>query len=155
MKKKIIILSIVILLVIAVIVYLIFFQDKKIYLESKYYEEGIIKDIKLDELNEITNNNESFILYTYNNYCNLRIPCGDIFKESAVNNNITILSIKYEDFKNTKYHKIVKFAPSVLIVEKGKIISYLDSESDDDLIKYQDVKEFTNWLSKSVILKNK
>ena len=59
------------------------------------------------------------------------------------NNNISILSIPFSEFKNTKLSKKIKYAPTVIIVDKGKVITSLNAESDNDLPKYQDVDEFT------------
>ena len=56
----------------------------------------------------------------------------------------------FDDFKKTTFHKKIKYAPSVLVVNKGKIIAYLDANSDDDLEKYQDVNKFEDWISKYI-----
>ena len=39
-----------------------------------------------------------------------------------------------------------------MVIEKDKIIAYLDANSDKDKNKYQDVKEFKNWVSQYVEL---
>ena len=70
-------------------------------------------------------------------------------------NNITILSIPYEKYKLTDYVKKVKYAPSVLIINKNKVIAYLDADKDEDVNKYQDIEEFTNWVKEYIYLKNK
>ena len=31
-------------------------------------------------LNNLINSKDSFLLYTYNDYCSLKIPCDDIFR---------------------------------------------------------------------------
>ena len=43
------------------------------------------------------------------------------------------LTIKFEYFKKTKLYKKIKYAPSVIIVNNGKIIDYLDSNKNEDL----------------------
>lgn len=151
MKKKIIIISVI--LIIILIGLFFFFRNRKFYLDDKFYNNGELIEIDLNKLNEVEKNKESFILFTYNSYCTLKIPCENIFKEVASNNKIDFYSIPYEEFKDSNYHNIVKFAPSVLIVKDGKIISYLDSESDKDLNKYQDTNEFSKWLDKYIYLK--
>lgn len=121
-------------------------------LSDKYYNNGDYVVIDSSKLNKAINNNESFILYVHNNFCSFSVPCGDIFKEATSKYKIDVMEIMFDDYKNTKFYKKVKYAPSVLIVKDGKIIDYLDAEDDDDLNKYQDVDTFENWLKKYIIL---
>ena len=65
---------------------------------------------------------------------------------------IDILSIPFNDFKNTNYYKTVKYAPSIIIVKNGEIVSYLDANSDKDLDKYQNTDKFINWLKEYIYL---
>ena len=76
-----------------------------------------------------------------------------IFEEYAKNKNITILTIPFDKFKKTEYYKTVKYAPSVIIINKGKIITYLDAEKDKDIKLYQDTNKFGNWIVKYIKLK--
>lgn len=123
---------------------------QKITLESKYYNTGKFIDINSANLNELLNNKENFILFTNNNFCTFKISCEEIFKESAQELNITILKIPFDEFKLTKLHDTIKFAPSVIIIKEGKIIKYLDPEQNKDLSKYQDKKEFISWIKEYI-----
>ncbi|UKI57493.1 MAG: hypothetical protein L6V81_09270 [Clostridium sp.] len=51
-------------------------------------------------------------------------------------------SIRYEEFEKTDYISKVKYAPSVLIVKNGKIVTYLDANKKEDLDRYQDTSSF-------------
>ncbi len=117
----------------------------KIYLNDKYYNNGNFIKVKGNDLSNI--NNENYILFTYNNYCNMAIPCENIFQEFMTKYKIDFLSISFEEFKKTKFYQTVKYAPSVLVVEHGNIVAYLNANSDDDLEKYQDTNKFEEWLN--------
>ena len=95
------------------------------------------------------------MLYVFNSFCKFSIPCDSIFAEFMKNNNITIMSIPYDKYKKTDFVKKVKYAPTVIIIHKNKIISYLDADKDEDVNKYQDIEEFTNWVKEYIYLKNK
>ena len=47
----------------------------------------------------------------------------------------------------------MKYAPSVLIIKDGKIVTFLDAEKNSDIEKYQDIDKFTEWVSKYIYLK--
>ena len=120
----------------------------KIYLSDKYYNKGNFIKIKDSDLSNL--DNENYLLFTYNNYCNMAIPCENIFQDFMTKYKIDFLSIPFDEFKKTKFYRTIKYAPSVLIVEKGSIVAYLDANSNDDLEKYQDASKFEEWLNKYV-----
>ena len=156
MKKKVTIISVVILIIVLIIVGIVLYtknntKTEKFYLEDKYYGQNSFIEVSKKDFGKYKN--ESYVLYVYNNYCNLPIPCHDIFENYMKQENIAFLSMTYADFKKIKLHDTVEYAPSVIIVKDGKIISYLDAEKDSDLNKYQDVKEFGKWIEKYIKLK--
>ena len=121
-------------------------EIKKFHLTEDYYNNSSFIKVTSDNLPK----KDSYILYTYNNYCNFAIPCDTIFTSFMEKYNISFVSIPFEDFKETSYYKTVKYAPSIIVIKKGKIITYLDADSDEDLIKYQDVSAFESWLEKYI-----
>ena len=124
---------------------------KRIYLSDKYYNKGEFIEVKNNDLKKLEN--DTYILFTYNNYCTLPIPCENIFKEFMKTYQIDFLSIPFSEFKESDFYESVKYAPSILIIQNNKIIAYLDANSDSDLAKYQDVLEFSKWLDKYVYFK--
>lgn len=121
---------------------------EKFYLNDSYYRTSGLREIKSDDLTD----NDSFLLFTYNYYCSLAIPCDEIFKSFSENENIEILSMSIDEFKKTSYYKTVKYAPSILIIKDGKIVTFLDAEKNSDIEKYQDVDKFTEWVGKYIYL---
>lgn len=152
-NKKSIIIVIVIIISIIILTFLGYICKKeKFYLEDNYYTYDM-KKVSYNDINKLEKEKKSFILFTYNPYCSLKIPCDKIFEEYAKNKNITILTIPFDKFKKTEYYKTVKYAPSVIIINKGKIITYLDAEKDKDIKLYQDTNKFGNWIEKYIKLK--
>ena len=123
---------------------------EKFYLNDKYYHDGEYVKVTSNELENIKE--ESMIIYTYNNFCNLPIHCETVFKEIMEKYDLDFISIPFADFKNTSFYKNVSFAPSIIIVNNGKIVSYLKADSDQDYDKYQKAEEFEKWLSKYIYL---
>lgn len=154
--KKEIIIVIIVALVVFIPYIIINLNNKdnggKFYLDSKYYNNGEFIDVNDKEVESLLNSKSNFILFTYNNYCTLPIPCNNIFESTMKKYNIDMLQITFEDFKNTSLYQNVLYAPSVIIIRKGKIVSYLKADSDEDYNKYQDSNEFDKWLNEYVIL---
>lgn len=124
---------------------------EKVYLDDNLYGNSNYIKITKNELENLENS--TYIIYTYNNYCSLKIPCEVIFKNVMDKYKISMYSISYDQFKETFLHNKVKYAPSVIIVDKGKILSYLDSNKKEDIDKYQVEYDFEKWLEKYIYLK--
>ncbi len=137
-----------ILLLIAIFLLVGCSNNKAFYLTDKYYNKGDFIEVKEEDINY----DESFVLYTHNSYCALPIHCETIFKGVMEKYKIDFLSMTFEDFKETDFYKKVKYAPSIIIVKNGEIITYLDANSNDDLEKYQDVIKFEEWIQKYIFL---
>ena len=125
-------------------------SSKKFYLDDKYYQGGKYIEITASDYEKIKDG--SYVLFTYNSYCQFSVPCQDVFKSIMEKYNISFISMPYAEFKSTKLHDKVKYAPSVIIVKNGQIKAYLDSEKDSDIDLYQDSAKFEEWLSKYIYL---
>ena len=121
-------------------------ENSKFYLNDEYYNAGKLVDIDSKELTNMLKSNDSFILFTYNPYCNFKVSCENVVENFSKNNNITIFKIPFEKFKNTKLYNTIKYAPSIILVNKGKIETYLDPNKDEDSIKYQEEKALKDYI---------
>ena len=121
-------------------------QIEKFYLNNKYYNEGKYITIKnLDGLEK-----DTYVLYTYNNYCTFKKSCEQVFKEYMEKYKIDFYSMPIDYFKKTSFYRKVRYAPSIILVKNGKIVTYLDANKDEDLDKYQDSKQFEEWINKYI-----
>ena len=57
------------------------------------------------------------------------------------------------EMKKTEISEYIKYSPSIVIYNKGKIVSYLDAESNDDKKYYESMEGLYEWFTKYVILK--
>jgi len=128
-------------------------KNEKIYLSDKYYRDGVYLDVHSSDIDNLKNDN--YLLFIYNPYCNFKIPCDKVFEETMDKYKIDILSMAIEEYKKTELFNTVRYAPSILVIKKGKIIAYLDANNDDHLDLYQDSNKFEEWLSKYVYLEKK
>ena len=152
MNKKLIaiIISLVVLIVIGISIILIYNSKQKFYLDDVYYNKNGLKDVTAKDIDKLIKNKKSFILFTYNDFCTFSVPCDSVFEEASESLDIQILQIPYRDFKKSTIKKELKYGPSILIIKEGKVVKYLDAESDNDKELYQDVKKFISWTKKYI-----
>ena len=64
---------------------------KRIYLTSSYYNKG--EFIKVDDLTTLES--DTYILFTYNNFCNLAVSCDKIFESFMKKYSIDFCTVLY------------------------------------------------------------
>jgi hypothetical protein len=60
---------------------------------------------------------QNYVLFVSTRSCAFSVPCDEIFQQYMKQKHISFLYISYDEFKNTKFHDEVRFAPSVIIVK--------------------------------------
>lgn len=122
------------------------------YLDDEFYKSNELIDITSTEFQEIINNEKSFALFIYTQGC---ITCFDFeqyLEEFQNTYNIKIYAMNAEEMKKTSVSKFIKYSPSVILYNKGKMISYLDAESNDDKEYYESTENFYKWFTKYIII---
>lgn len=51
-------------------------NKERIYLSSEYYNKG--EFLEVDNLDNLSD--KTYIVFTYNNFCNMSVPCDKIFE---------------------------------------------------------------------------
>lgn len=128
-------------------------ESNKFYLNEEYYNDSKLFDINSLELIGMLDANKSFILFTYNPYCNFKVSCESIVEGFSEDNNTVVFKIPFEEFKKTKLYNTVKYAPSIILINKGKIETYLDPNKDEDSIKYQDKNALKSYIEMYIDMK--
>lgn len=141
------------ILIPAILVIIKIIPVQKFYLEDKYYTDGSFIDIETDKLNDLINNKESFALFIYQPACVTSSDFEQTLHDFITNNNIKVYKIAFSNIKETTLSKSIKYYPSFVIFNKGKMVDYLDAESDNDLKYYESKDEFQNWFTSYVLLK--
>lgn len=155
MTKKIIKIIILLILLIALVILVVNLsnKDKKFYLEDKYYEEAKINEIDKNKLESLINDKESFAVFVYQPMCITSSVFNGLLDEFTNKYNLTIYMIPFSSIKDTNLEKYVKYYPSFVIFNKGKVIDYLKADSDDDTKCYENLSDFEDWFFSYVLLK--
>ena len=127
-------------------------KEEKFYLDEKYYGNYKFIDVDNNKIDKLQKDKASYMVFTFNPYCQFQKPCDKVFEEFMEQNNISIYNIPFDEFKETELYKYVKYGPSVLLINKGKVVAFLDANSDEDLDRYQEVDAFKEWVERYVYL---
>lgn len=154
-NKKLVIICSSFIIVSILFIFLVLNNNKKtFFLENKYYGLKSINEIKIDELNKLIDNKESFAVFIYQPMCITSSDFEEVLNSFLEENQISIYKIAYSDIKDTDIGKSVKYYPSFIIYNKGEMVDFLESNKDEDVNYYSSKEGFSKWFTKYVDLKN-
>lgn len=154
MKKKIIIGFLVLTILVISIISMLFINKnvKTFYLDDDYYGSSEIIEIGKDELYDLINKKESFAVFVYQPMCVTSADFESVLYSFLENKKISIYKISFSSIKNTEIGDIIKYYPSFIIYNEGKMVDFLEADKDEDVEFYTSEKGFEKWFTKYVNL---
>lgn len=155
-KKNFILLSLLLISIIIILIVLIINKknNNSIRLEECDYKNSELVSLDEEKLKEKQNNKETFIVYIHiPGLCTSEIPFDPIVNKFMEENEITIYSLPYNILKNTNLNDEIKYSPSLAIIKEGKLLTFLDANSDKDFEYYSSIEGLTKWIKTYIKLK--
>ena len=157
-KKKIgfhIAISTIVGVILAVIIFLLvilkpFDTFTPIDLGSGNYGVSEVKDIDSAEYKQMVSDKKSFVAMIDNPGCVTTAKMRDMMSGFSDNLKFTYYRIYWQDTKDTNIREKVKYFPSIIIVDHGKIVASLDADSDEDAKYYNNAADLETWLKKYI-----
>ncbi len=154
MKKKILIFLIPIIILIAAITLIVFYHsNQKFYLEDNYYGQAGYTEIDSTELDQLIQEQKSFVLFVYQPACATSADFEEILTAAIKEKSLTVYKIAFSKLQNSTIDSEIPYYPSFAIFKKGQLIDFLKSDQDEDTAKYQNKDEFLAWLANYVAIK--
>ncbi len=127
------------------------FDDPKITLDREYYCEKNCDDLmEMDSVlyDQLITEKRTFIVFIDQNGCDTADRLREYVIKYAEETGIKIFQMMFSEVKKSSLYDLVKYYPSVAVVSKGKVVSWLRADSDEDVLMYNDYEEFKKWLTK-------
>ncbi len=155
MKKKLLILIPFILLLVIIIFILILKSqhNQQFYLDNEYYGNSSLIEIDSEKLKTLEKDKKTFVVFVYQPLCSTSYDLNNYVTEFLDTYKMSFYKILFSSIKDTNIADYVKYCPSVVIYRNGKIIAYLEADSNKHAVYYKSVENFKKWLTKYIILK--
>lgn len=118
-------------------------------LSEEFYGQGELKSITATEFAELVERQQSFVVIARMTVCPAEFPLKSVAKQFALENEVVVLDLVEEEFKETELAQEIKYLPSAAIYRGGKMIAYLDAAEDADIEYYQTAEGFAKWLAQN------
>lgn len=135
------------------------FGPQKVSLSPEYYAEdssltlsdGIFLELLTPErLAELENSDKTFAVFVDQTDCINADRLRGFLTDYTSETGLKIYRIMFSDLKNTDLNGQVKYYPSVAIISNGKLIAWLNANSDADADAYNSYDAFKTWLETKI-----
>ena len=106
----------------------------------------------VSKLEEFEKDERSFVVFVYLPGCTSCAAFRTVLDEFIVDNKIEIYSMSILDAKGTSIDDNVEFAPALVLYNKGEVVDFLDSTSDEDKPALTSVAGLKKWLEEYIYL---
>ncbi len=125
------------------------FTDQKIILDEEYYsEEAGLMELSTEEYENLREAKKSFVVFIDQNGCTTADKLRGYIQDWSTEERIRVYRMMFGEAKNSSLHEYIKYYPSVVLIDKGKVRMYLRADSDEDAPMYNDYNEFETWIKK-------
>lgn len=128
-------------------------NEEAFYLEDKYYGTSEFIDLDQDTLEDLINDKESFAIFIYQPACANSENFEKVLTEYTGENQISFYKMPFSLMKETTLGDEIKYYPSFVVFHDGKMVDFLDANSDKDIDYYQNTEGFDKWFSSYVLKK--
>ena len=122
--------------------------DEEYRCENKCHLE--LKDIDSEEYEKMVSEGKSCIVMIDQGGCKTAGNVREFAQSYSNSRRYQIFRIMFSDIKENSLGEYVKYYPSVAVVSKGRVLSYLRADSDEDAPAYNTYSDFENWLDQLV-----
>lgn len=154
MKNKLfIIIPTVLIVAMAAVCAIIFtLQPASFRLDDRYYDDAALETISADDLQRLVDEKSSFAVFVSQPSCRTSADFEKILQSFIVEHPLHLYEIAFSDLKTLPVADEVRFYPSFLIFKNGKLVNFLEADSNDDASAYTSLDGFITWFTQQVIL---
>lgn len=124
------------------------FDDPKTVLDPEYYSETPeLVDLSTADFEKLIGDQKSFLVFVDQTDCTTADRLRGYVNDYSAETSTSFYKMMFKDVKESSLHQSVKYYPSVVVVDKGKVRGFMKADSDTDSDAYNDYNAFKIWLT--------
>lgn len=124
------------------------FEGKVVLGEEYYGEFTDFNKLSAEEYEGLIEKKDSFIVFVDQAGCETADRTREFVRDWATEKKIKVQRIMFSEMKETSLHDSVRYYPSVVVINEGRVRVFLRADSDADAKMYNDYDSFKNWIEK-------
>ena len=125
-------------------------KEKTFSLSEEYYQNSEFKELDKNTLQDLVNDKKSFAIFIYQPLCATSDKFNNVLTDFANQYQISFYKMSFSDMKQTELKEKIKYYPSLVIYQEGKVVDYLDANNDEHSDCYKNTEDFEKWFSSYV-----
>lgn len=146
-RRSLIIITISLVVILVAFVVIMLTRTHKFTLSPEYYGAAEVQNINIDELQSLIDGQKSFGLFISQPACQASADLGKYLQEFADTHSLKFYEISFSTIKDSNIIPDLKFYPSFAIFHNGRVVNFLEADSDEDAAAYTSVDGFEDWFS--------
>ena len=127
------------------------FDSPKMTVDEEFRgDEMEFIELSRGEYEDLINDKKSFVILIDQKGCTTADRVRGFVEDFMAENKVRVHRMMFEEMKESSLHEDVKYYPSVVLVDKGKVQSFLKADADEDADKYNDYEIFKGWMDENI-----
>ena len=123
----------------------------KVVLSEEFYGKFTdYESLSVEEYEDLIKNNKTFVVFVDQGGCETATTLRGFVRDWAIEAKVKVRRIAFSKMKETSMYRVVKYYPSVVVIEKGKVRTFLRADSGEDADKYNDYNAFKSWIEQYI-----
>ena len=130
-------------------------QDESIFhLNEAYYNQTSFTLISGEDLQELEDGDNNFIVFVFMPLCNASALFYDVVAEFITTYEISMYRIPFPEIENTRMADAITYFPTAVVYRNGVVRAFLQTDANEHIPYYQSVEGFSSWLAQYIYLEN-
>ena len=124
----------------------------KTTLSPEYLAEGtpVLMDLSPEEYENLISEQKSFVVFVDQAGCKTAVNLKGFLESYMKEHHFSAYRLMFSELKGTSLHNYVKYYPSIAIIDRGKVRTYLRADVDEDAEEYNSKAALAEWLDENL-----
>ncbi|MBQ3453087.1 hypothetical protein IJG28_02765 [Candidatus Saccharibacteria bacterium] len=160
-KKQLGVLWLIVVLVVVLIGSVVFvgavsgwFDDTRVTVDDEYIcvdDCGELMELTAEEYGRLIEEKKSFVVFVDQGGCTTADKLREYVRDWSEKSGVRVYRMMFKDMKDSLLAGFVKYYPSVALVSRGKVVTWLRADSDEDADIYNDYDVFSDWMKDHIV----
>lgn len=129
---------------------MIILRPKPVTLEQEYYQSSEMLSLNKAEYEELLAQKKSFVVLVDNPGCTTTQRMREMMANFPDELDFSYYQFMWPEVEKSSLHEYVKYYPSVVIIDDGRVAYYLRADADEDARYYNSAEDLKNWLKQRI-----
>ena len=123
---------------------------KPVALDSEYYGTSEMLSLDKDTYEQMLKDRKSFVVMVDNAGCVTTARMREMMANMPEDLGFKYYQLMWPEAMESSLHNYVKYYPSIVIIDNGQVMYYLQADADEDSKYYNDTEALQQWLKERV-----